>query len=770
MTNSYEFTNKALYAHTSRYGGEWERLEAHLKNVSGLCAEFLAPIEQRETGALLGLVHDLGKADELFQQVLRGQRTRVNHALAGAAILLKSLGPNTRVGRTLAMAVACHHSGLDSSAVRTAEALYTTGVEKDADHRDIALCDNHQLAEAVNWLQQVLPGALKRPSPLPAPSAKDETEGDRDVLYVSQISEMLLTRMLYSGLIDADWSATAEYDEPGYLITHTGRPLDADAALERLLAIRREKQRSGQTQGGKTSTLNKLRDALFDHSLRAGEGEPGLYTLTAPTGMGKTLALMAFALRHCQAQNKRRIVILLPWLTLAEQNTEEYRRVFPRDGELIEIHSAAYTPSDGEEPESEAARLRLHALAERWSAPCVVTTVVSFFEPLFSDQARACRHLHQLADSVIILDEAQSLPHGLLRATLLCVKELVEQYRCTVLFSTATQPRFDRLPGMATRWQPKEIVENPSALAEAARRVRYDFCIGDSALSRDELVERMLASPQALMIVNTRAVARFMFDALRQARDEGVYLLSANLCMAHRRAVLDEVRNRLDAGAPTLLVATSCIEAGVDISFPVLLRQMAPLESVIQAAGRCNRNGISPDGRVTVFEFSDDRDNRFPGTHYEACAKTLKALWMEDPSLDCGDLNLIDLYDTRIFRDLHDKPALVNAIKGKDYSEVSRQYRMIDNYGVNVIVPYDPDAFARLRDIADSEGLTPALIARARPYTVNASLKRVEDVACPIPLRGDPATRTEWYLLGDSSRYDIDTGCGLIDGEDIMMI
>jgi len=770
MTNSKGFINRPLYAHTSRNGGEWERLEAHLKNVSGLCADFLAPIGQRETGALLGLVHDLGKADELFQQVLRGQSSRVNHALAGAAILLKSLGPNTRVGRTLAMAVACHHGGLESSAVRTAEALYTTGVEKDADDRAIALCDGKQLNNAAKWLRQSFPCAVKRPNPLPEPSVKVDADAERDDTYDIQLSEMLLTRMLYSGLIDADWSATAEYDEPGYLHAHTGRPLDANAALDHLLAIRREKQRAARTPDGRTSALNQLRDALFDQSLRAGEGEPGLYTLTAPTGMGKTLALMAFALRHCQTQGKRRIVILLPWLTLAEQNTAEYRRVFPGDGDLIEIHSAAYTQSDGEEPETEAARLRFHALAERWSAPCVVTTVVSFFEPLFSDQARACRHLHQLANSVIILDEAQSLPHELLRATLLCVQELVEHYRCTVLFSTATQPRFDRLPGMAARWQPREIVESPFALAEAARRVRYDFCISDSALSREKLVERMLASPQALMIVNTRAVARFMFDALRQARDEGVYLLSANLCMAHRRTVLDEVRHRLDAGMPTLLVATSCIEAGVDISFPVLFRQLAPLESVIQAAGRCNRNGTSPDGRVTVFEFADDQDNRFPGTHYEGCAKALKALWMEDPSLDCGDLNLIDLYDARIFRDLHDKPALVSAIKGKDYPEVSRQYRLIQNYGVNVIVPYDPDAFAHLRDMADSEGLTPALIAQARPYTVSASLKQVEDVACPIPLRGDPAARTGWYLLGDPSRYDVDTGCGLTDGEDIMLI
>ena len=766
MTNSKGFTNKLLYAHTSRNGGEWEHLETHLKRVSELCAEFLTPIEQQETGALLGLIHDLGKADDLFQQVLRGQRSRVNHALAGAAMLLKNLKPNSRIRRKLAMVVACHHGGLESSVVRAAEALYTTGIEKDSEDRDVALCNYEKLRDAEKWLQQYLPRALKRPNPLPAPSAKTEAEDGEDALYASQLSEMLLTRMLYSGLIDADWSATAEFDEPGYLRAHTGPPLDAKAALDRLLDIRGEKQASTH---GKSPSLNRLRDALFDQCLRAGEGEPGLYTLTAPTGMGKTLSLMAFALSHCQTHGKRRIVILLPWLTLAEQNTAEYRRVFPGEGELIEVHSAAYSQPKDEEPEDEAARLRLHALAERWSAPCIVTTVVSFFEPLFSDQARACRHLHQLADSVIILDEAQSLPHELLRATLLCVQELVERYRCTVLFSTATQPRFERLPGMGARWKPKEIVENAPALAETVQRVRYDFCIGENALSREALVERMLASPQALMIVNTRAVARFMFDALRQVRDKGVYLLSANLCMAHRREVLDEVRRRLDAGTPTLLVATSCIEAGVDISFPVLLRQLAPLESVIQAAGRCNRNGTAPDGRVTVFEFKDDQDNRFPGTHYEVCAKALKALWMEEPSPACGDLDLLDRYDARIFRDLRDKPALVKAIKAMDYPEVSRQYHMIQNYGVNVIVPYDPDAFARLRDMADKEGLTPALIAQARPFTVNASLKHVEGVACPIPLRGDPTVKTGWYILGDPSRYDVETGCGLTDGEDLIL-
>jgi len=390
--------------------------------------------------------------------------------------------------------------------------------------------------------------------------------------------------------------------------------------------------------------------------------------------------------------------------------------------------------------------MRMHALSERWDAPCIVTTTVSFFEPLFADKARPCRHLHQIADSVIILDEAQSLPHDLLRATLLCVKDLVDHYNCTVLFSTATQPRFDRLPGMREIWRPDEIVKAPEVLADAVRRVRYDWRVGNDALPPEELIDRMCAEPQALLIVNTRTVAQDIYHELRIRRKKDVFLLSADLCMAHRRDVLSHVCMRLKAGMDCLLVATSCVEAGVDISFPVLLRQLAPLESVIQAAGRCNRSGLSADGHVTLFEFGDEQYDRFPSLHYKVCAKALKALKMEDPSIDCADLALIDRYDARIFRNMKDKPGLSEAVREMDYAAVSRAYQMVENYGIDLIVPYDKEVFSCLRTLADEEGLTPKLIRQARPYVINVPLPLVSDVACPIPIRiRRKEAQSNWY-------------------------
>ena len=748
--------SQTLYAHTARRGGDDERLETHLKETSARCAEYLSPMGQGRTGALMGLIHDLGKADPLFQQVLRGERQRVNHALAGAALAMMNFGPDSRLGRALALSVGGHHGGLDTAVLTSAKALYTSGIQKDALDRDVALGDTVSLAGAVKWLKAALPGMLQPVDKLP-PSGMDD-------LYAANLSDMLMTRMLFSGLVDADWSATAEFDDEGYIEAHTGAALDADAALNRLLALREEKRQAAREMDGGARPIDKKRDALFDRCLSAGEGAPGLYTLTAPTGLGKTLSLMAFALSHARKYGKRRVIVLLPWLTLTEQNTAEYRRVFSGDNELLEVHSAAsLQPEESGEPEDEFLRARLRGLTERWSAPCVVTTTVSFFEPLFSDKPRSCRHLHQLADSVIILDEAQALQHGLLEATLVCVRELVDKYRCTVLFSTATQPRYEHVRGLESLWQPREIVDEPEKLAEDTRRVIYDWRIGSDAFTRERLTGLMTDQKQALLIVNTRALAQAMYGLIRSKRGEGVYLLSADLCMAHRRDVLDKVRGDLAAGRECLLVATSCVEAGVDISFPVLYRQLAPLESVIQAAGRCNRHGDRPDGRVTIFEMANGDDNKYPDVHYENCAKALKAMKMDDPTLDPGEFDVIDRYDARIFGKVSDREALRKAVEAEDYPGVRKAYHMIDDYGVNLIVPYDMAAFERLREKADSEGLTGGLIAQARAYTINVPLKLVEDVACPIPVRGRDAEAWQgWYILGDPRRYDAAGGCGLL--------
>ncbi|MCD8146024.1 MAG: CRISPR-associated endonuclease Cas3'', partial [Clostridiales bacterium] len=400
------------YARSENAEGQKETVAHHLTRAGELCARFLAPLGYEDWGEILGEAHDYGKLSPAFQLVLEHKKTGVNHALPGAALLCGMYG-DSAAAHLLAAAAASHHSDLQNygsyqSALKASRS--GTGKNLDEKNREYSLFGpaDHRQAMA-QWRRDFTPkrrlstapvfqgqgGAKPRTGRREAPEVplegKCRLTADEDAL----LSKMLFQRFLFSALVDADWSSSAEHFEPDYLARHTGPALEPQAALRRLLDIRREKQ-----QGSTASpALNRMRDALFDACLAAGELSPGLFTLTAPTGLGKTLALLAFALRHCQCQGKRRVVLVLPYLTLIEQNCQDYRAVVP---ELLELHSNVHWTEDQ------------RLLAQRWDAPCIVTTNVSFFQPLFSAQAGQCRHLHQLANSVIVLDEAQSLPPRLL--------------------------------------------------------------------------------------------------------------------------------------------------------------------------------------------------------------------------------------------------------------------------------------------------------------------------------------------------------------------
>ena len=379
---------ECYYARSANVFGEKETLEHHAQRASKLCGEFLKPIGYTEIGAILGGLHDFGKASERFAEVLEGKRVHVNHAYPGAALVYWQYGQK-KTARMLATVITAHHSCLDGNCIMSLkELMQGTGAGYDEEGNLFSLFGMAEMKEALDVFQRENPHlmGIKISKPLP-----DEEDA---------VAEMLLARFLLSALADADYSASAEHFQPDYLKTHTGPALNPDDALEHLLQIRTEKQKLSKS----SPILNALRDRLFQDCLRAAELQPGLYTLTAPTGLGKTLSLLAFAAKHCiRYRQMRRIILILPYLAIMEQNVRDYRRILP---ELLESHSAAVL--------DEGARL----LAERWDAPCIVTTNVGFFEPLFSARPTDCRHLHQLAGSVIVLDEAQSLPPDLLEATL----------------------------------------------------------------------------------------------------------------------------------------------------------------------------------------------------------------------------------------------------------------------------------------------------------------------------------------------------------------
>lgn len=516
---------KCYYSRSANDSGEKELLRNHLRRVSQLCGEFLRPIGYEKAGNALGGLHDFGKASERFAEVLEGKRVHVNHAYPGAAVVYFLYGKN-KTARMLATVIAAHHSCLDNGCIlRLKELMQGVGTGCDGEGNTFSLFGESEIGEALEVFREETPQLVQIKIPFPFPSEDDP------------VADMLLERFLLSALADADYSASAEHFEPNYMREHMGRMLNPEEVLERLLQMKAEKQKNSTA----SAALNILRNQLFEDCLCTAELPSGLFTLTAPTGLGKTLSLLAFAVKHCITHKRmRRIILILPYLAIMEQNIKDYRRVLP---ELLESHSAAVWDE------------RTRILSERWDAPCIVTTNVGFFEPLFSAKPTNCRRLHQIANSVIILDEAQSLPPALLEATLRTVKLLCTQYGCTVVFSTATQPSFQYLPGL--QWMPTEIVPEPKRLFQVTRRVTYDWRI-EQPVSYRQIAEELTSCKQGCVIVNLRAHAEKLFHILKETTSEEIFYLTSDLCAAHRSQVLENVKERLKEKKSCYLVASQC--------------------------------------------------------------------------------------------------------------------------------------------------------------------------------------------------------------------
>lgn len=720
---------ECYYARSANEFGEKEPLRCHAQRASELCGDFLKPINYYEIGNILGGLHDFGKASERFAEVLEGKRVHVNHAYPGAALAYFRFGQK-KTARTLATVIAAHHSYLDNNCIpRLKELGQGIGSGYDEDGNLFSLFGMEELKEALDVFQAENPRLMQITIPQPLPDEEDP------------IADMLLARFLLSALADADYSASAEHFEPDYMKTHTGSELDPEDVLARLLQMRAEKQKLSAS----SPALNGLRDRLFEDCLRTADLPPGLFTLTAPTGLGKTLSLMAFAAKHCiKNRQMRRIILILPFLAIMEQNVRDYRRVLP---ELLESHSAAVL--------DERARL----LSERWDAPCIVTTNVGFFEPLFSARPTDCRHLHQLAGSVIVLDEAQSLPPDLLEATLRTVNLLCSQYNCTVVFSTATQPSFQYISGL--QWSPTEIVPDPEQLFQSTRRVTYHWRV-EEPVPYTKIAEELISHKQGCVIVNLRAHAEKLFHILEklvpETELEDIFYLTSNLCGAHRSRVLETIKERLAEGDSCYLVASQCIEAGVDLDFPVIYRALAPLESIIQAAGRCNRNGDSAEGKVVVFLPEEERLYP-PGAYYQRASVCVKTLASRHP-IDCFNLRHIEEYYEILYSNGEgDKEKLKKALEERDYRKVQEAYKLIESRGVQVIVPWKDkmELFHSLREEYEQTGLTRGLIGRARPLTVTSFAEnKVKECCIPLLFRAygrKSEVPTNWYLLGNERCY-----------------
>lgn len=586
----------AFYAHTlsDRPPEQWQSLKEHLLNVSRLAGSFAADFGAEEWGQAAGLWHDLGKFSATFQSYLAAQRdyhedeqepggsseayaAKTDHTSAGAQHAVSCVPV---LGHLLAYPISGHHSGL-LDAISDGACLEKR-LRKNVDPWDHGLGLVPPIA-SLDELPVFLRSALAR-----------RAEAPRETAFTFAF----FVRMLFSCLVDADY-----LDTEGFMDTvgHCERPRWPDDVLD--LMAEAVDGHVGRLQHGDdpiATQRRKVREACLDAACMS----PGLFSLTVPTGGGKTLSSLAFALRHAQAHGLKRIVYVIPFTSIIEQNADVFRRALAplTQGGLpdpvIEHHSAL-------DAGKEAAVSRL--AAENWAAPLVVTTSVQFYESLFANRPRRCRKLHNLARSVIILDEAQKVPVDQLHPVLLALRELATNYGCSVVLCTATQPAVQRredfpigLDGV------REIIRNPQGLHTALKRVQVRDL---GSLDDAGLAERIIREPQVLCIVNTRRHARVLFESNRSV--DGVVHLSAAMCPAHRTRVLDDVRHRLDRGEPCRAISTQLVEAGVDIDFPVVFRSLAGLDSIAQAAGRCNRNGRLASGVTFVFRSEHRSSERF---------------------------------------------------------------------------------------------------------------------------------------------------------------
>lgn len=570
-------------AHVARdEDGNWRTphdLVEHCQEVGKLAAEFAARFGV-EWARLAGLWHDLGKFRPRFQRYIRhasgfeidahirGEAGKAPHSTAGAILSMDRFGP---AGRVLAYVIAGHHAGL---------ADWFSGGDAQGNLKD-RFDDPKSRTELDESLAQLPPAELLDPGDFNASLRAIPGGKNGFALWV---------RMLFSALVDADFLDTERYMDPDKFASRNRWP-----DMENLAALF-DAHMAALSAKAMATPVNALRADILRQCRKAALHDPGLFSLTVPTGGGKTLSGMAFALEHARRHGKRRIIHVIPYTSIIEQTANVFREIF--GDAVIEHHSNAESDPG---QESSASRLA----CENWDAPIVVTTNVQFFESLFASRTSRCRKLHNIVDSVVILDEAQLLPPNFLQPILDVLNLLTRHYGVTVVLSTATQPAlasrdyFDASKNLRGLDAVHEIIDDPDALYSALDRVHVRLPDDwNQPTDWPQLAETLAANDSTLVIVNTRKDARALWECM----PEGTLHLSALMCGAHRSQVIDRIKKRLAAGMPTRVVSTQLVEAGVDVDFPVVYRALAGLDSIAQAAGRCNREGrLAGKGEVIVF-------------------------------------------------------------------------------------------------------------------------------------------------------------------------
>jgi CRISPR-associated endonuclease/helicase Cas3 len=775
-----EMKNKFI-AHLRKKDKEPQYLSEHLNEVSNLTGQFASKIGLKESGEILGLLHDLGKASKEFQDYIqsatglidpdsdnyvdaKAKKGKVDHSSSGAQVIYNHLwkkGPEERiVTQVLSLAIASHHSGLIDCLLPSGEDNFTRRMEKAEENTHVQEAFSNlgeqekQIANNLFADETLVNQVIEK-----LKSLKEENDSQETLIF----KHGLLIRFLFSCLIDADRLNTADFEMPGNArFRNYGQYHSWETLIERL-DIKIKEFESKPNRNEVDELRNQVSQSCFDFSTKP----KGIFQLTVPTGGGKTLASLRFGLNHAAHHKMDRVFYVIPYTSIIDQNANTVREILEDkdkygnylDKIVLEHHSNLT-------PEEETHRQTL--LSENWDAPIVFTTQVQFLETLFGYGTRGARRMHQLANSVIIFDEIQTIPVRCVQMFNIAIRFLVHASGATVVLCTATQPLLDKIDPVqrALKINPEQkIIPYEKELFNKLKRVEVFDRRKVGGWNEEEvadLVDQELKDKgSVLIVVNTKSSASSLYQAIIQKSNADVYHLSTNMCPAHRLTVLDEVKDKLDKKASVICVSTQLIEAGVDIDFGSVIRYLAGMDSIVQAAGRCNRNGIREKlGNVWVVNPSKENTEKLKDIQigiekakrilddfkehpenfendrigletmkvyykyyfYERKNEMCYKVGADSPAGRDDDLfNLLSMNKISVQEHERIGNATLDIPFKQSFQTASKAFRVIDSLTQGVIVPYGNEGEEIIKDLCGAYDLKKQvdLIKKAQRYSVN---------------------------------------------------
>ena len=701
-------------------GDREQSVKEHLHGTAELAEKFAAKFRKADWGYCCGMLHDIGKYSAEFQKKIKENLDiRVDHSTAGAKVCENLDGCYW----LLTYCIAGHHAGLPDLGREGLPSSLLGRLKK-------RLCDYSAYEKEIEIPQITTPPIAMNP--------------EKDPHFALSV----FIRMLYSCLVDADFLDTEQFMNNGTVQRDSGESMDV--LLEKL-----QNYTAKWLINRNDTTIDGRRSEILRNCLEMGKSSKGLFQLTVPTGGGKTVASLAFALQHAVENHMDRVIYVIPYTSIIEQNAQVFREILGSENVLENHSNVDYESSEEFKP--------MQLAAENWDKPVVVTTNVQFFESLYANKSSKCRKLHNIVNSVIIFDEAQMLPANYLKPCMAMIEELLQQYGTSIVLCTATQPALQQF--LPEKYVARELCPRRDEQFRFFERVTYQNI---DTVTEEEMAEKLQQEWHALCIVNTRKRAQRLYE---QLQGEGVYHLSTTMYPAHRKRVLAEIRERLDdkKGKKCIVISTSLVEAGVDLDFTSVYRELAGVDSIIQAAGRCNRNGErgKEESIVRIFQW-EDKEQMSEQRHQIDTTQKLLARGKDITALESITEYFWELY--HIKGESLDVKKILEKFDGGDYqfATVAKDFKLIEENSVTVYIDQEPEAKALLQEIRQ-QGLTKSRMRKAGQYCVSIRKKgeyekrkmlfeEMRDAGMVEAV--DPGAQ-DFYVLTQEEQYREETGLKL---------